>query len=476
MSKEIQAYVAQHEQDFFEGLCDLLRRPTVSTDPQYRGELESCAAYLAEFGREKLGFTTRVVPTAGHPCVIMHSEDVPGAARVLLYGHYDVQPAEDVELWRRPPFEPYLESCDGKEHPEKVSAGGQGLVIRGRGTCDDKGQFWAWLCALRTLRETRGQMPVNITVLLEGEEEIGSLNLPRVLEEHREELGVDVAIVSDTGTAVKYIPTMHYALRGLISFEIALRTAAQDLHSGVHGGVSPNAAVELANIIAKLHDSAGRVVIPGFYDGVRAIEPWEKEALAAVPFDEEEYARGFATTLRGEAGFSTNERRWFRPTLECNGMSGGYTGPGAKTIVPAAASAKFSARLVADQDPAHIMECVQRWFSANCPEWVQLDFVAGELCRPYLLEKSGVGAQLFAVAEAALREGFQREPLLCRNGGAIGIVAEFSRVLGVPTLLLGLGSPDDAIHGPNEKLELANFYSGIRMGADLLERLAQQNK
>ncbi len=450
------AYLEAHRQEFLNDLFDLMRRQTVSADPQFAGNLRECAQHLADFAREQLGFRAEVVPTEGHPCVIMHGPELAAAPRVLIYGHYDVQPAEDIELWRTPPFEPYADED----------------AIHGRGACDDKGQFSIWLSALKALRHCGGY-PLNISVILEGEEEIGSPHFTQVLEQRAQELKADLVIVSDTSSAVKRVPTMHYSLRGLVTFEIYLRTAKQDLHSGVHGGVSPNAPRELAALITKLYDENGRVAVPGFYEGVRDIAAWEAELLAKVPFDEEEYAAGFDTVLRGEAGFTTNQRRWFRPTLECNGLFGGYTGVGSKTIVPALATAKFSARLVADQEPQRVMDCLQRWFAANTPPWVKLDFVPGDLSKPYLLDQSGVGAQLFKAVGAAVQAGFGCEPLICRNGGAIGVVAEFSRVLQAPTLLLGFGSPDDNIHGPNEKFELPNFVRGIAMGAELLPRLAE---
>ena len=447
---------ATYRQGLLEDLMKIMCYPTVSADPYYAQHVRDCAAYLADFGKHQLAMKTEVVKTAGHPCVIMHSAPVPGAKSVLIYGHYDVQPAEDVELWKVPPFEPY--ALDN--------------VLHGRGACDDKGQFSIWLSALKSLRTLEGGYPLNVTVLLEGEEEISSPNLKQVLLDKVEELRSDYIIVSDTSSAVKLVPTMHYSLRGVVGFEVHLRTAVQDLHSGVHGGVSPNAVIELTKIISQLHDKDCKVTVPGFYEGVRPMEDWEAELLSKVPFNEKEYAEGFKTTMRGEVGFTTNERRWFRPTLDCNGIYGGYTGIGAKTIVPAVASAKFSARIVVDQDPQRVMDLLKKWFEDHTPEWCQLEFVPGDFSRPYLLDRDLVRVGLFKSIQEAMRHNFGCEPLICRNGGAIGVVEDLNNILQAPVLLLGFGSPDDNLHGPNEKFELANFFRGIAMGAELLHALA----
>lgn len=452
----LQDHIDRHRDHFLEGLKDLVRRPTVSTDPAFAPHLAECAEHLRSVG-ERLGLQARVEPTERHPCVVLRGPEVPGAPRVLLYGHYDVQPAEDETLWRRPPFDPYVED-------ER---------LYGRGASDNKGQIWAWLCALETLRATGVDLPVNLTVLIEGEEEIGSPHLPGLVRRLQDEIRPDLAVVSDTSTAVKFHPTHHYSLRGLVVFEVRVRTARVDVHSGVYGGTLPNAVRELCDLIARIHDEDGHVVVPGFYDDVLPMQDWEREALDRLPFDEATYAGWLGAHMHGEKGFSTNERRWFRPTVECNGIFGGYTGAGSKTIVPCTATGKFSARLVAHQEPEHVMACLRRWFEEQAPPWVQLEFVEGDSGRPYLLDRGGAGERLFAAARRAIQEGFGQEPLLCRHGGAIPIVSEFQRILGVPTLLLGLGSPDDAIHSPNEKFELANFYRGIRMAAGLLVALGE---
>lgn len=451
----LDAYLEAHRGRFLDGLCDLVRQPTVSTDPAYARHLVACAERLRQAGAS-LGFEAWVEPTPRHPCVIWRGPRVSGAPTALIYGHYDVQPAEDEALWRTPPFEPKIE----------------GRQLFGRGASDNKGQIWAHLSALEALSRVRGGLPLNVFVVIEGEEEIGSPHLPSVIARLGGAARFDVAVVSDTSTAVKGHPTLHYSLRGLAGFEVTLRTAPRDVHSGVFGGTLLNAPRELAALIARLHDADRRVTVPGFYDEVQAGEPWELEALAALPFDEEAYARWLGASLLGERGFSTNERRWFRPTLECNGLYGGYTGQGTKTIVPCQATAKFTARLVAPQEPGPILARLRRWFEEHRPEGCEIEFREGDQGRPYLLSREGAGGALFEAARRAVQVGFGQPPLLCRHGGAIPIVSELERILGAPTLLLGLGSPDDAIHAPNEKFELDNFFRGIRMSAALLEELA----
>ncbi len=454
MSDAISAYLDQHRESFLEGLKELLAIPSVSTQSERKSDLLRCARWV-ERRLSELGLDSRLEETPGHPAVVAHGPTAEGKPRVLVYGHYDVQPADEIELWTTPPFQPRVEN-------DRIYA---------RGACDNKGQFFAHICAVEALLRATGALPVNLTFLIEGEEEIGSPHLVGLLERLKGELAPELAVVSDTSTSIKGIPTIHYSLRGIVVFEVHLRVAHRDVHSGVYGGTLPNAIHTLAAMIAALHDECNRVTVPGFYDGVLEAEEWERESLFNLPFDEDAYQSWLGAHMHGEHGFSTNERRWFRPTLECNGITGGYQGEGSKTIVPANASAKFSARLVADQDPAHLMEVLRQWFVDRCPTWAEVEFVPGDTGSPYLLRRDGRDELLFEAARQAVRAGFGVEPLFSRHGGAIPIVSDFRRVLGVDTLLLGLGNPDDGIHSPDEKFELRHFFGGIRAAIELYRLL-----
>ncbi len=443
----------QHQEELLGRLLEFVAIPSVSTDPAYAQAMQQACFWLCNWAASQ-GLHHEIWATPGHPSVYIETPPVPGKPVLLIYGHYDVQPAEDLDLWQSPPFEPRIE----------------GERLYGRGASDNKGQIWLHCAAVQTLLK-QGPLPLQIKFLIEGEEEIGSPNLPALLEQKRARLGADLVLVSDTSTVIKGRPTLHYSLRGIVIFEVHLRCAARDVHSGVFGGTSPNAAHQLARLIASIHDPQGRVVIPGFYDRVRDIADWEKEALAAIPFDEEPYRQFIGCReLTGEAGYSTNERRWFRPTLDCNGLGGGFQGKGSKTIVPARAWAKFSARIVPDQRPEEVLEHCRRWFLEQT--WAgELEFHGGDGGPAYLLDPHGPCAPYLEKARQALRLHFGQEPLLVRHGGAIPIVSQFQSILGLSTLLMGFGSPDDAIHSPNEKFELGNFRAGLRSSVEFLNSL-----
>lgn len=454
MSQAVSSYLDQHRSDFLVHLKELLAIPSVSTQSEHRVDLLRCASWVEAY-LKRLGLDARQVETPGHPAVVAHGPAREGKPRLLVYGHYDVQPADEVELWTSPPFEPRVE----------------GDRIYARGACDNKGQFFAHICAVETLLHALGTLPVELTFLIEGEEEIGSPHLPELLRQLQGELRPDLCVVSDTSTSIQGVPTIHYSLRGIVVFEVRLKVAHRDVHSGVYGGTLPNAVHTLAAMISKLHDEKNRITVPGFYAGVLEPADWETEALEKLPFNEQAYTEWLGASLHGEEGFSTNQRRWFRPTLECNGITGGYQGEGSKTIVPATASAKFSARLVADQEPGRVMELMRDWFAKNCPPYAQLEFVPGDTGHPYLLRREGRHEPLFQAARAAVEAGFGVAPLFSRHGGAIPIVSDFQRILGVDTLLLGLGNPDDGIHSPDEKFELKHFYGGIQAACELYQRL-----
>lgn len=430
--------------------------PSVSTDPAFKGEVERACEWV----RDKClaaGLRTEIRATPGHPSVIAHNDFREGLPHLLIYGHYDVQPAEDATTWKHPPFSPVVE--DG--------------YLYGRGASDNKGQILAHLCALCSLKELQGELPLNVTVLVEGEEEIGSPNLPDILKAlAKDRPPFDLALVSDTSTAVKGRPMIQYSLRGIVISEVFLSTARREVHSGIFGGTTENAIRALCKLIAKLHDEDNRVTIPGFYDEVAEPMDWEPAELAKLPFDEPAYLEWIgASEPIGEAGFTTNQRRWFRPTLEFNGVSGGYAGEGSKTIVPHKASVKISIRLVPDQDPGRIEDLLEQWFRDNCPPGAVLEYRRGHAGPPYLIGKGEKERRLLEGAKDVLREAFEAEPLLSRHGGAIPIVTPFEEILGVKTLLMGLGFPDDGVHSFDERFSLEQFRKGIRMSALALHRL-----
>lgn len=439
-------------------LKEFVAIPSVSTDPQYQGEVRKACDWV-KAQAVAAGLQTEVRETARHPAVVAHNGFREGLPHLLIYGHYDVQPAEDESTWKHPPFQPTLE--DG--------------YLYGRGASDNKGQILAHLCALRALHEMEEEIPVNVTVLVEGEEEIGSPNLPTLLEELAEERPpFNLAIVSDTSTAVKGRPMIQYSLRGIVIAEVYLKTANREIHSGIFGGTTENAIRALTKLVAKLHDENNHITIPGFYDTVREPMDWEVSELENLPFDEAPYLDWIgATAPIGEAGFSTNQRRWFRPTLEFNGITGGYQGKGSKTIVPHTASVKLSARLVPDQDPAEVENLIEKWFLDNCPPGAEIDYRRGHAGPPYLVGRDQMERALLEKAKVVLREAFEVEPLVSRHGGAIPIVTPFEKILGVKTLLMGLGFPDDGVHSFDERFSLEQFRKGIRMSALALHKLGK---
>ncbi len=441
--------------DLIDPLVELVSIPSVSTDPGHVPDMQRACEWFTQWASSQ-GLHSEIWPTAGHPSVYIETPAVPGKPVLLIYGHYDVQPAEDLELGTHPPFQPQI--IDDK--------------LYGRGASDNKGQIWLHCAAIQTILASGQPLPIQVKLLIEGEEEVGSPNLPQLLRDKRERLTADLVLVSDTSTAVKGVPTLHYSLRGIAIFEVHLKVAGRDVHSGVFGGTSPNATHRLAQLISRLHDAQGRVVIPGFYDRVRPMDEREKALLDQVPFDPEFYQNFIGCSeLVGEAGFSTNERRWFRPTLDCNGLGGGFQGEGSKTIVPARAWAKFSARLVADQQVEEVTECCRRWFEAQQSWCGQIEFRPDHGGPPYLLDPYGPMAGYLEKARQALQHSFGQPPLLVRHGGAIPIVSQFQTILGLSTLLMGFGSPDDAIHSPNEKFELANFRHGLKSSIHFLQSL-----
>ncbi len=438
-------------------LFAFLRIPSISTDPAYKAECRRAAEVAAETLTE-LGFSAAVRDTTGHPVVVGRT-DTGAARRVLFYGHYDVQPVDPLELWESPPFEPRL-----AEGP-----GGRKRIVA-RGACDDKGQVFTFLEALRAHRDVTGRLPLDVTVLLEGEEECGSPSLPAFLAAHGGELAADVALVCDTGMWDQDTPSITTSLRGIIHSEVTVIGADRDLHSGLFGGAARNPTHVLAKIIADLHDETGRVTLPGFYDDVREPTPevlkqWETLGLTA-----EAFLGPIGLSIPcGEADRLLIEQIQSRPTAEVNGMYGGYTGQGSKTIIPSSATAKISFRLVADQDPVAIRDAFVAFVTERVPADCKLKLEGGEGSRAFRVPPESAD---LAKAAAALTAEWGKPAVEVGSGGSIPIVGQFKKMLGMDTLLIGFGLDDDRIHSPNEKYDLNSFRKGTRSWVRILQALA----
>ena len=443
-------FARENGERFVEELKALLRIPSISTDPARVGDVrraaESCATELRRIGLANVRLIeTTTGERMGHPLVYGEWLGVPGKTTVLCYGHYDVQPAEPLEEWTSPPFEPEVREGN----------------VYARGAVDDKGQMWMHVKALEALMAAGGGvLPVNVRVILEGEEEVGGEGIAAFVREDGEELRADVALVSDTEMFAPELPTLCVGLRGMIYTEIEARGARTDLHSGMYGGAAPNPFVALAQVIAKLKDEEGKILIPGFYDKVAAPSAEELTAWAALPFDEEHYRETEvgSTELTGEPGLSVMERTWARPTLDVHGMPGGFTGAGAKTVIPAKATAKVSLRLVPEMTPAESFAQYKAYVESICPRGIQLEVRLIHAGDPIVVSTDNFYVR---AATEAMRAVFGKETVFVRGGGSIPIVGDFVRELGIPTLMMGFGLPDDNLHAPNEKFHLANFHRGI---------------
>jgi acetylornithine deacetylase/succinyl-diaminopimelate desuccinylase-like protein len=435
-------------------LFDFLAFPSVSTDPSHKTDVLQCADWLIE-KLSRMGLTTSLHPTPGNPIVIARNEHKPNKKTVLIYGHYDVQPADPLHLWISPPFQPEIRN--GK--------------IWARGATDNKGQMLAHILGIEITLKEKGELPVNIILLFEGEEEIGSPNLAPFLEENKAALACDIIAISDTGMVAPNTGTLGYGLRGIACAEVKVTGPARDLHSGLFGGAVANPATAVARLVASLHLPDGSVAIDGFYDAVRPIEAWEREMWAKIPglADEDYTAVTGSPALFGEPGYSSAERVFARPTAEVNGIGGGYQGEGSKTVIPAEAFVKFSFRLVPDQEPQTILQQVKTHLEKHCPAGVRLEIELGHDGKPYACDPH---SHFGKAAQRALKRSFPGEPMLIREGGSIPIVQAFRDILGVDTLLLGLALPDAQIHSPNENFPNENFEAGIRLNQALLEELA----
>lgn len=448
-------YARQNRERFLENLKGLLSIPSVSTLPEHKPDMERAASWLRD-RLVDLGIETDTIAGDGHPLVFGEWLGAAGAPTILVYGHYDVQPVDPIELWRSPPFEPSIR--DGN--------------VYARGAADDKGQVMTFLNAAESFMRTAGRLPLNVKFLFEGEEEAGGAVIKRYVAEHGDRLRADVVEVADSGLFAPGVPTLETGLRGIVYAEIHARGAEQDLHSGLYGGVAPNPLNALAHVIAGLKDREGRISIPGFYDDVRMPGEDVLRSWRQLPFDEETFRRDEvkAPALTGEQGFTPLERMWARPTLDVHGIVGGFTGEGAKTVIPAAASAKVSMRLVPCQRAEGIFALLQRRVQELGQPGIVLDVHLHHGDDPVLVPEDSPYVE---AAREALQETFGRPAVLGRSGGSIPIVGVFKESLGMDSVLMGWGLPDDNLHAPNEKFSLDNFYCGTEATIRYWQRLGE---
>ena len=443
---------------YLEELKALLAIPSISALPQHAGDVKRCADWCADEMR-RIGLQhVRLIDTPGNPVVYGDWLDAAGAPTILFYGHYDVQPVDPLELWESPPFEATVR--DGE--------------IYARGSADDKGQVFMHFKAVEAHLKQNGRLPVNIKFILEGEEEVGSVNLDDFIRAHKAELGSDVVVISDSGMFARGVPSICYGLRGLVYFQLDLRGSSTDLHSGSFGGAVANPAMVLAQVLAQMKDRGGRIKIPGFYDDVVALQEEERKAWASLPFNEKQYKKDFGVPkLFGESGYTTLERTWARPTFEVNGLLSGFTGEGAKTVLPAVAMAKVSMRLVPNQSPDTIARLFEEYVKKVTPKTVELKVTRMHGGKPWMTSYDNPFVQ---AAARAIEKGFGQKPVLTREGGSIPVVSTFQEELGLPSVLFGVGLPDENAHAPNEKLDVGNFHGGIIASAILYNEIADAQR
>lgn len=443
---------------YLDELKALLAIPSVSALPEHAGDVKCCADWCADELR-RIGLqNVRLFDTPGNPVVYgdwLAAEDAP---TMLFYGHYDVQPVDPLNLWESPPFEATIR--DGE--------------LYARGSADDKGQVFMHMKAIEAHLKQTGRLPVNIKFILEGEEEVGSAHLDDFIRGHKNDLAAQVVVISDSAMFARGVPSICYGLRGLVYFQLDLRGSNTDLHSGVFGGAVANPAFVLAQVLAKMKDRSGRITIPGFYDDVVPLTDEERKAWATLPYNEKKYKKDFGfPKLFGETGYTTLERTWARPTFEINGLLSGFTGEGAKTVLPAVAMAKVSMRLVPNQDPNKIAELFQKHVEDITPKTVELKVTRMHGGKPWITAYENPFVQ---AAGRAIEKGFGRTPVFTREGGSIPVVSTFQEELGLPAVLFGVGLPDENAHAPNEKLDLGNFHNGIIASAVLYEELGRLQK
>ncbi len=447
-------YLTAHAADFENDLCELLKIPSVSADSRHRADVSRAAQWVdAQFRKMKI--TSEIVPTPGHPIVYAESLLAGDAPTVLVYGHYDVQPPDPLDQWQTPPFEPTERNGN----------------LYARGATDDKGQMLTHVKSAQAWMQTAGKLPINIKFLIEGEEEVGSKNLDQFIADNRARLKCDVVVVSDSSQFGPGQPAITYGLKGIAYYELRLTGPKQDLHSGTFGGGVTNPANALCKMMAALRDEHGRVTVPGFYDDVVPLEPRERQQFAALPFSEAAFMQQIGVqAVSGEDGYTTLERRWARPTCDINGLWSGYQGEGAKTILPAKAGAKFSFRLVPNQDPKRLSLALEKMLRELCPPGITMELIDFHGAPGIVMS---LDSPYMQAAVNAVERGFGAKPVFIREGGSIPVVNTFRQELGVDTLLLGWGLDDDNTHSPNEKFCLADFHRGIKSSAHLWEELAK---
>ncbi|MEM7454920.1 MAG: dipeptidase [Planctomycetota bacterium] len=454
-------YLEENKERFEQDLFEWLRMASIGTDPAYDDQTRAAADWLADKFRG-IELKTEVIETIGQPLVYAESPAVEGAPTVLVYGHYDVQPPDPLDLWDTPPFEPDVR--DGN--------------VYARGATDDKGQMITHLFGVEAFKKTNGELPVQVKFLIEGEEESGGSGLKEFLAGKydngtpvAEKIAADIVVISDCSQYAPGMPAVTYGLRGIIYFQLNLKGPNVDLHSGAFGGSVSNPANALTKMLGSLIDEEGRIQVPGFYDDVIALTEREREQFANLNFDDEEYKKELEVNdIFGEHGFTTLERRWARPTFDINGMWSGYQGEGAKTVLPAEAGAKFSFRLVPDQDPQKVHEGLRSYLEEHCPPGIEMELISMHGAPGFVLP---LDSPFMEAAERAIEAGFGTRPVFVRSGGSIPVVLDFSKMLGVDSLLLGWGQNDDNPHSPNEKFSLADFHRGIKSSCHLWHELAK---
>lgn len=453
--EKVVSYISENYNRYIEELKDYLRIPSISTLPENNKDMQTCALFVADKLRDAGLSHVEIFQTEGHPIVYGEWLGAPGKPTVLIYGHYDVQPVDPIDLWENPPFEPVIK--DGK--------------IWARGATDDKGQLYAHIKSVEAFFKSNGSLPLNVKFIIEGEEEIGSENLSGFIKQNKEMLKADTVLISDSSLYSEGVPTITYGLRGLSYMEVEVTGPNRDLHSGSFGGAVANPINVLSSIIGKMHDKNGRITIPGFYDDVVPLTKKERENFKKLKFSEKAYAKEIGVSeLQGEKGFTTLERTWARPTLDCNGIWGGFTGTGAKTVLPSKASAKISMRLVPNQDPKKIAKLFTNYIKSAAPKSVKVNVIDLHGGYPIVvsLEDKTVKA-----AAAAMEYAFGKKTVFMREGGSIPIVVDFVKILKTPAVLMGLGLDSENLHSPNEHFNLNHFRLGIISSAYFLNEFSK---